>query len=223
MHEDDNQRLKRAPHKLGDLRTHKIHDVAESVGEGFPIDFQSLVPLSLQGIGDIVGPDKIEDADDDLAWPLLHPVHKLLLEVVLIRSEDFVSYRLQHGLFHLHQPNLDSTLRRYWIHVVLHGNWLFLWRDETTDLQIIFKLQALHAFECLLHMSIDAPRLLGLTEDLQQVVVGEEEEARESKPLCLEIVVQSFLHQLQLFMCYRELVKKARHLEKFKGGVIFLA
>lgn len=48
-----------------------------------------------------------------------------------------------------------------------------------------------HAFKAFLHVSVDPLGILCLTQDLQQVVVGQEEEAREEEALRLQVVVQA--------------------------------
>ena len=47
------------------------------------------------------------------------------------------------------------------------------------------------AFEALLHVSVDTLGIFGFTQDFQQVVVGQEKEAREEQSFGLQVVVEA--------------------------------
>ena len=55
---------------------------------------------------------------------------------------------------------------------------------------------------------MDSLRVAGLREDLEEFIVGEEEEAREDKPLGLQVVLQTLLDLIQervvLLECLQE-------------------
>ena len=57
-------------------------------------------------------------------------------------------------------------------------------------------------------MGLDSLRVAGLREDLEEFIVGEEEEAREDKPLGLQVVLQTLLDLIQervvLLECLQE-------------------
>ena len=59
-------------------------------------------------------------------------------------------------------------------------------------------------------LAISIPRLahLGLAEDLQQLVVGQEEEARKGQALRLQVVGQALLDRLQQLVGFDQLVQK---------------
>ena len=55
-----------------------------------------------------------------------------------------------------------------------------------------------NGLEALLQVRLHVGRVLGLGQDLEQLVVGEEEEAREGEALPLEIVVEALLDLVEL-------------------------
>ena len=59
-------------------------------------------------------------------------------------------------------------------------------------------VERLDVVEALVEVPLHRLRVLGLAEDLEQVVVAEEVEAREDLPLRLEVHVQRLLDLLQL-------------------------
>ena len=48
----------------------------------------------------------------------------------------------------------------------------------------------------------------GLSQDVEQLVVGQEEKARENSALGLQVIVESILHTVESFVCFVEARKK---------------
>ena len=65
------------------------------------------------------------------------------------------------------------------------------------DDQLVVKVDLGDALEALAEVGLHARRVLGLGQDLEQLVIREEEEAREREALGLEVVVEPLLDELE--------------------------
>ena len=61
------------------------------------------------------------------------------------------------------------------------------------DLEVLLELELVDAFEALAQEGLDAEGVLGLGQDLEQLVVGQEVEAREGETLGLQVVIEALL------------------------------
>jgi len=64
--------------------------------------------------------------------------------------------------------------------------------------------------EALPEVWLDGRRVLGLRQDLEKFVVGEEVEARERVALRLQVLAQAFLHEVQQLVTLTEVAEQAR-------------
>ena len=64
--------------------------------------------------------------------------------------------------------------------------------------------------EALPEVWLDGRRVLGLRQDLEKFVVGEEVEARERVTLRLQVLAQAFLHEVQQLVTLAEVAEQAR-------------
>lgn len=63
-----------------------------------------------------------------------------------------------------------------WVDFLLEGNGFFLRADHAHNLQVVRELQPGDALEALLQVRLHAEGVLGLRQDLQQLIVRQEEE-----------------------------------------------
>ena len=64
--------------------------------------------------------------------------------------------------------------------------------------------------EALFEVRLDSGGVLGLREDLQHLIIGEEEEAGKEQTLLLEVGVQALQDLVQKIVAASEFVKEAR-------------
>ena len=67
-----------------------------------------------------------------------------------------------------------------------------------------------NSLEALLEVRLDSSGVLGLREDLQHLIVGEEEEAGKEQTLLLKVSVQALQDLVQKIVAASEFVKEAR-------------
>ena len=65
---------------------------------------------------------------------------------------------------------------------------------QILDLKIRSKLQLVNALKDLAQEGLNAQWVFSLTQNLQQLVIGQEIEARESQALGLQVIIQAFLN-----------------------------
>ena len=75
--------------------------------------------------------------------------------------------------------------------LVVEGDDLLLGGNHAEDFLVFGKLELGDAFEALLQVRLHSRRVFRLGENLEEFVVGEEEETREVQSLLLQIFVQS--------------------------------
>ena len=64
--------------------------------------------------------------------------------------------------------------------------------------------------EALAEVRLDSGRVLGLRQDLEEFVVGQEVEPRERAALRLQIFAQTFLHEVQQLVAFAQVLQQAR-------------
>lgn len=124
------------------------------------------------------------------------------LHVVLIELEEDVPQGLLHGIHEILEPLLNTSLYE---DALAQLDNLLLLRDELSDVVSLGdpaalrgKAQRVGAFEDLLDVLLNGLGVLGLADDLEQVVIREEVEAGEEATLALKELVQVLLDVLQL-------------------------
>ena len=92
------------------------------------------------------------------------------------------------------------------VDVLPEGDVLALGRVHDGDAHVRLELDLVDVLEALAQVRLHGLRVLGLREDLQQLVVGQEVEAREADPLRLQVLAQALQHLLEQFVAFFELV-----------------
>ena len=67
----------------------------------------------------------------------------------------------------------------------------------------------MNALEALVQMILHSDWVLGLGQDVQQVVIGQEKEAREEQLLRVQVLVQLFLHVINRFVAAAQVLEDA--------------
>mmetsp|Transcript_2161 Transcript_2161/g.5384 ORF Transcript_2161/g.5384 Transcript_2161/m.5384 type:complete len:319 (+) Transcript_2161:462-1418(+) len=188
VHVHDHQRAQRGALELGEVAADEVHD-AHQVGGALLLKGRDLVDvLRIERILHALGPEHAGDHKHDHAWPLEHPLMARLAAVVLQAEAGLVVDALKHALFDLHEPLLHAAARLVGVDDVLERHALLLDGGHGRDGEVFLKLQQVHALKALLQVRLHARGVLGLTQDLQHLVVGEEEETREEQALLLQYV-----------------------------------
>ena len=58
-------------------------------------------------------------------------------------------------------------------------------------------------------MRLYSSQVLGLRENLEELVIGEKVETREGHPLCLQVLAKSLLHLVQQLVALSKVLKEA--------------
>eukprot|EP00967_Tisochrysis_lutea_P005316 scaffold6363_cov25-Tisochrysis_lutea.AAC.2 len=176
---------------------HEPDDVVELARARLLVLFESREPTCAQRRLSLERPPNLVNCQDGHAGPIEHPGRALLAAVVRIGgARDACDSRL-HGSFHLQHPLLDHAIGRMRVDRRNEGDHLTLDGAHGADDLVLVKLERVDALEALLEVWLHAQGVLGLGQDLKQLVVGQEEETREGKPLCLEVVVEALLDELK--------------------------
>lgn len=135
------------------------------------------------------------------------PLGPLGLGILVDGVLEFVLDALAHHALDLVHPVLDVLV----VGVdLLHKVYLLLLGGEHGDDGLLVgELDGVDVFEDLLEVGLNGSGLLGLGEDLEQIVVGEEVEAGKFLPLLLEVLVEALLNLLELVVAFLELFKEA--------------
>eukprot|EP00968_Pinguiococcus_pyrenoidosus_P027390 scaffold7375_cov268-Pinguiococcus_pyrenoidosus.AAC.40 len=168
-------------------------------------------PAALDGCGHVSSPVDLADAQNDLRRPVQHPLRPGGVLVVLQSLHRLGTDALPLHFLQLVQPAFHAALVALALGVdgLVQSHLLAFATDHHGDLEVVLKLHLVHALEGLAQVRLHRARLLGLRQDLQQLVVGQEEEAREVQTLDLQVVAQALLDQLQLLVGRLELAEQA--------------
>lgn len=120
----------------------------------------------------------------------------------MVKFEEDILKGLLHGIHQALEPLLNSCINYDWLSQL---NDFLLLRDQLSDFvslaqssSIDSKTQGVCAFKDLLDMFLDRFWILGLSNDLQQIVVGQEVESGEETSLAFKELVQVLLDMLKL-------------------------
>mmetsp|Transcript_1529 Transcript_1529/g.6014 ORF Transcript_1529/g.6014 Transcript_1529/m.6014 type:complete len:258 (+) Transcript_1529:1436-2209(+) len=182
MHIKHDECAERLALELGELAPHTIHNVHE-IGVGL-LDVRLQGALA-DGLSDLGRPVHLRAAQHDLARPLQNPLDPRVRGVCLVGAVAHVLERVSHRLLALDEPLLHLTVGGRRIEAADEVDLLLLRRVHGRDVEVLLELELGDAFEDLLAERLHAQRVLGLRENLQQLVVGQEVEAREGEALGL--------------------------------------
>lgn len=145
----------------------------------------------------LLRPVHLAASDYHLAWPLDHPLVPILRHKVQARVLEHIPHRLHHHVLHLQQPLLHHAPRLIRVDLLLELHHLVLRRDHGRNLSLLVELKLADSLKALLEVWLHSGRVLCLRQDLQQLVVGQEEEPGEEETLLFQIVVQALLDVFQ--------------------------
>ena len=104
---------------------------------------------------------------------------------------------LNHASLDLNQPLLYSAIGIVGLDLGLVRDDLALNGDHASDVIVGLKPELVDALKALLEVRLDASWVLGLGEDLEHLIVGEEKEAREGDTLDLQVCSKTLLDVLE--------------------------
>eukprot|EP00962_Isochrysis_galbana_P028268 scaffold8907_cov105-Isochrysis_galbana.AAC.5 len=177
----------------------------------------------VQRLGALDRPGHLASCEREHAGPVLDPLLALGLLHLAVALEQQRSQRGHHVGLDAEQPRLDrpaAQSRRRQRHVLLVGR---VDPDRLEHLLAVLAhflhLERLDRLEALAHVRLHRLRVARLAEDLEQVVVGQEIEAREGLPLRLEVLVERLLDAVELLVHHVEAIENAwRGAASQRGG-----
>ena len=116
------------------------------------------------------------------------------------------AYARLHDALDLEHPVLDIAGR---VDVLLELDLLVLGRVHGRDAHVLLELDLVDVLEAFAQVRLHGLRVLGLREDLEQLVVGQKVEARKRGALRLQVLAQALLHLLQQLVALLELIAQA--------------
>eukprot|EP00965_Chrysotila_dentata_P002959 95741-Pleurochrysis_carterae.AAC.5 len=224
VHVERHQGAERHPLQFCQLRTHQGDHLAQLLrARGF-VRTNAVAPVGDERGLCFARPVDLVDGEHDHPRPAERPVEPRPLLVRRVRLLHHVGHRLLHRLLHLHQPLLDHAVCGRGVDHGRELHALALDRAHRVDEHRVVELERLYPLKALAQMRLHAQRVLGLRQDLQQLVVGEEEEAREGETLRLEVVVEPLLDQFEqpvglLPRAEQPLLRSGDEHARFGGGV----
>eukprot|EP00962_Isochrysis_galbana_P020200 scaffold5892_cov112-Isochrysis_galbana.AAC.15 len=149
---------------------------------------------------------------------IVHEVAAHLLLVVGNALLRLVADRPAHHRLDLAHPHLDRATR---VDLGLEGHDLLLGRDHVRHLALFaVHGDGVHRLEAFAQVRLHSVRILGLREDRDELVIGEEVEAGKGGALGLQVVGQILLHALELGvgLCPRDqqvsVIAKGEHMRR---------
>eukprot|EP00964_Phaeocystis_antarctica_P055483 scaffold32640_cov63-Phaeocystis_antarctica.AAC.1 len=197
VHVEGDHRAERRAVELRQVApAHELHHVVELLRALGLVLLEALEPAVERRLR-LARPEDLVDDEHHHAGPVDGPLRAVLARVVGVRLVHLVGDGLLHGELHLEHPLLHHAVGERGVDGHLEGHRLLLDGDHALDDLVLVEVERVDALEALLQVRLHAQRVLGLREDLQQLVVGEEEEPREREPLLLEVVVEPLLDELE--------------------------
>jgi len=138
---------------------------------------------------------------------LSYPIGSLDVEILVNGYLEDMSDRLGHHLLDISHPVLHISVS--WVNLLDEVNLLLLSGDHCPHGVIIVELKIGYSLEYLSEMGSHIPDLLGLGQDFQELIVGQEIESGENRSLFLEVVSKTFLHDFQVLVGFNELLFQA--------------
>ena len=197
MHVQRDQRAEGHALQLGQVPAHQLRHV-EQLLVTLGVVLAQL--LRLNRLLRLLRPVDLVARQDDLARPLEDPLRPRCLRIVGHAQAHLRVDRRPHHALHVGEPVLHRPLGT---HLVVPLDPLALAGEHHRDLEpavgrrVLVKGHLVDRFKALAQMRLDRPRVFGLRQDLQQLLVGEEVESRERLPLSLQVVRQPLLHLLE--------------------------
>ena len=110
--------------------------------------------------------------------------------------------RLAHGSLNFKHPLLDIAFLIALVHIdhFVEFYCFTLSRNHVGDFFLGREFDLLNTLETLVHMGLNGARVLGLGEEHEQILVGQEVEAGEDETLLLEVIVEALLNAVQLLV-----------------------
>mmetsp|Transcript_131415 Transcript_131415/g.420604 ORF Transcript_131415/g.420604 Transcript_131415/m.420604 type:complete len:580 (+) Transcript_131415:436-2175(+) len=197
---DRHQGAQRLAAELRQVAPHKIHEAGQLHRRLFDV----VLHLSVVDCAcNLLGPIDVVDGDDGLPGPLQDPLGSVALGVVDQALARDLREAINHGVLDLHQPHLHVALFLALRHVhrqVKFHDFTFNGDHCFNDLILRVEANIADALKALAHVRLNRCRILGLRQNHQQLVVGQEEESGERQPFCLQVVVQVLLDGIQLLV-----------------------
>ena len=203
VHIQRRERRQRAPLQGRQVAPHQLDDVGELCVERRLVLLQRRhTSAGPKGSFRALRPHQLVDTQHHLPRPRRHPLGARPLRVVVHGSNRVVTDGHLHGRLEVAHPQLDVALAvttgRVDRRVQL--NTLALDAAHGSDLgrRVVVEVDVGDALEALVKVRLHGARILGIGQDLDELIIRQEEEAREGEALELEVVVQALLDLVQL-------------------------
>ena len=143
-------------------------------------------------------PVHLPDHDGRHAGPLQHPFVARHLRVRGIGAARLVDQRLAHQDLRVYQPLLHRPPRQSRVQRARPRHQLSLAGNHSVDDLLLVKLELGNGLKALLQVGLHARGILGLGQNLEQLVVGKEEEPRKVETLLFQIRVEALVNDLEI-------------------------
>ena len=149
-----------------------------------------------KALDDAAAPVNLRNHDHNLRGLVAHPIGPRLLGIAHVRLLALLFERGDHGSLHGCEPllNVATSLQ---IFPELHPLPLRTEHGEDVHaLGVLAKVEGLDTIEALGHVRLHGLHVLGLGQNLEQLVVGEEIKPRETHALRLQVLLQVLLDEV---------------------------
>eukprot|EP00955_Chlamydomonas_euryale_P047125 353590-Chlamydomonas_euryale.AAC.20 len=178
MHVHDDERGKRGAVELAQVAAHEVDHVGQLRRVGVGACLQRAARRADNRVANGTRPVHRSDHQHDLAGPLEHPLRARRVCIALHAVLRHLLQRLAHACLHLHQPLLHAPVGICRLDLGLERDQLALHALHAGDLAALaLKTQLVDALKALFKVRLHARWVLGLRQNLQHLVVGQEEEA----------------------------------------------
>ena len=125
-----------------------------------------------------------------------------------------MSYTDLHHVFQVGHPMFDRFA--HWVDRPNEVHLLPLRTVHGQDLLTLVKLHFTHILEHFVQVWLHGGRLLSLTQNCNQVIIGKEVKSREAFSLLLQVVIQSLLNHVQTFSGLTHFIQETFSLASFE-------
>jgi len=136
-----------------------------------------------------------------------NPVVSLLISVVFQALLEDITHRHDHLFLYISHPELNVSVFR--IYSLNEVDFLAFYRHHGDHAIVITELQVSDSFEDLSQVTSDSAHLFCLRKNLEQVIIRQEIEASEVRSFLLQVLFETLLDELKVFVSIDKVLFKA--------------
>lgn len=120
-------------------------------------------------------------------------------------------------IFYLEKPFFDSSLSFGRVYVGAELDSLLFAAKHGMNVELGVELEFGNALEAFLQMRLNSCGIFGLGQNVEHLVVGEKEKAREEETLLFEIGIEAFVDFLDQMVAVSQLVQHAAQTSRYQN------